>query len=71
MPALILLITRLVGVQIPTGARIAVIASTVLSTVYNFLAGRRRGLGRGGSLLSASVGAMLGILVVLLKAGLH
>ena len=34
-------------------------------------AGRRGGLGLGGSLVSASVGAMLGILIIVLKAGLH
>jgi hypothetical protein len=71
VPALILLVTQLVGVRIRTGAWIAVIASTVLLTVYSFLAGRRGGLGMGGSLLSAAIGAALGLLVVLLKASLH
>ena len=70
VPAIILLITQLAGVKIRTGAWIALIASTVLLTVYSFLAGRRGGLGLGGSLVSASVGAALGILVILLKASL-
>jgi hypothetical protein len=69
--ALILLVTQLVCVRISTGAWIAVIASTVLLTVYSFLAGRRGGLGMGGGLLSAAIGAALGLLVVLLKASLH
>ena len=43
----------------------------MLLTGYSFLAGRRAGLGLGGSLLSASVGATLGILIILMKAGLH
>ena len=47
------------------------IASTVLLTVYSFLAGRRGGLGFGGCMLSASVGALLGILIIVLKSGLH
>jgi positive regulator of sigma E activity len=71
VPAVILLVTQLVGVRIRTGAWIAVIASTVLLTVYSFLAGRRGGLGMGGSLLSAAIGAALGLLVVVLKASLH
>src|SRR5215212_2858529 len=71
VPAVILLVTQLVGVRIRTGAWIAVIASTVLLTVYSFLAGRRGGLGMGGSLVSAAIGAALGLLVVLLKASLH
>jgi hypothetical protein len=67
----ILIVIQLVGIQLRTGAWIAVIASTVLLTVYSFLAGRRGGLGLGGSLISAAIGASLGLLVVLLKASLH
>ena len=47
------------------------IASTVLLTIYSFFAGRRGGLGLGGSVLSAAIGALLGILVIGLKAALH
>ena len=71
VPAIILLVIQLVGIELRTGAWIAVIASTVLLTVYSFLAGRRGGLGLGGSLISAAIGASLGLLVVLLKASLH
>ena len=71
MPVGILLIADVAGATIRTAAWIAVIASTVLLTVYSFLAGRRGGLGLGGSLVSASVGAALGILIILMKAGLH
>jgi hypothetical protein len=71
VPAVILIITQLAGAGIRTAAWIAVIASTVLLTLYSFFAGRRGGLGIGGSLVSASVGAMLGILIIVLKAGLH
>jgi hypothetical protein len=71
VPAIILVIAQLAGAQIRLAAWIAVIASTVLLTVYSFFAGRRGGLGLGGSLVSASVGATLGILIIVLKAGLH
>jgi hypothetical protein len=71
VPVSILLIAEVAGAPIRTGAWIAVIASTVLLTVYSFLAGRRAGLGLGGSLLSAAIGAALGILIILMKAGLH
>ena len=71
LPAIILLVAQLSGAKIQTGAWIAVIASTVLLTVYSFFAGRRGGLGLGGSLVSAAVGAGLGLLVIGLKAGLH
>jgi hypothetical protein len=71
VPAIILLVVQLAGTELRTGAWIAVIASTVLLTIYSFFAGRRGGLGLRGSLLSAAIGAGLGILVILLKAGLH
>ena len=57
--------------EIRNAAWIAVIASTVLLAIYSFLAGRRGGLGLGGSLVSGAIGAMLGILVIGLKASLH
>jgi len=71
LPAVIMLIAKLVGADIRRAAWIAVIASTVLLALYSFFAGRRGGLGLGGSLLSGAIGAALGILVILLKAGLH
>ncbi len=71
LPVAVLLIAEIAGATIRTAAWAAVIASTVLLTLYSFLAGRRGGLGLGGSLLSASVGAALGILIILMKAGLH
>ncbi len=71
VPALILIIAQIAGAEIRTAAWIAVISSTVLLTIYSFYAGRRGGLGLGGSLVSASVGATLGILIIVLKAGLH
>jgi hypothetical protein len=71
LPAVIMLVAQLVGAEIRRAAWIAVIASTVLLAIYSFFAGRRGGLSLGGSLVSGAIGAMLGILVIGLKAGLH
>jgi hypothetical protein len=67
----ILIVTQLFGAEIRTAAWIAVISSTVLLTIYSFFAGRRGGLSLRGSLLSAAIGATLGLLVIGLKASLH
>jgi hypothetical protein len=71
LPAVIMLVAKVVGAEIRRAAWIAVIACTVLLALYSFFAGRRGGLGLGGSLLSAAIGAALGILIVVLKASLH
>jgi hypothetical protein len=71
LPAVIMLVAQLIGAEIRIAAWIAVIASTVLLAIYSFFAGRRGGLGLGGSLVSGAIGAMLGILVIGLKASLH
>jgi hypothetical protein len=71
LPAVILIVLQLFGVPIRTDAWIAVIACTVLLTIYSFFAGRRGGLSMGGSVVSACIGALLGILVIALKASLH
>jgi hypothetical protein len=65
------MVAEVAGANTRTAAWMAVIASTVLLTVYSFLAGHRGGLGLGGSLVSASIGAVLGILIILMKSGLH
>ena len=69
--AVILAVLRILGVEIQTAAWIAVITCTVLLTVYSFFAGRRGGLSLVGSVVSACIGALLGIMVIGLKAGLH
>jgi hypothetical protein len=71
VPAVILIVVQLFGGTVLAAAWTAVITSTALLTVYSFLAGRRGGLGPVGSLLSAAIGAMLGLLVIALKASLH
>src|SRR5512133_1425241 len=54
--------------KIQASGWLALIATTALLTIYSFLAGRRGGLGLGGSLLSACIGTLLGPLVIALKA---
>jgi len=71
VPAVILIIVQLVGGTILAAAWTAVIASAALLTIYSFLAGQRGGLGPIGSLVSAALGALLGLLVIALKASLH
>lgn len=46
-----------------------IITGTVVSAAAS--PGRRGGLGLGGSLMSASIGAALGVLIILMKAGRH
>src|SRR5512133_4192076 len=41
VPAVILIVIQLLGIQLRTGAWIALIASTVLLTTYSFRSGRR------------------------------
>ena len=71
LPAVIMLVAQILGLEIRRAAWVAVIASTVLLAIYSFMAGRRGGLSLGGSLVSGAIGASLGILVIGLKAGLH
>ena len=71
VPLLALLVCRLACAELRTASWIALIATIGLLTVYSYVAGARGGLDAGGRLASAAVGAGLGILVALLKLGLH
>ena len=71
LPVGILLISELLGAELKTAAWIALIATIGLLTIYSYLAGARGGLDMGGRILSAAAGALLGILVALLKVALH
>jgi positive regulator of sigma E activity len=64
VPAVILFLLQLLGVDLRIDAWIAVIVCTVLLTGYSFFAGRRGGLSFGGSLISACIGALLGMLII-------
>ncbi len=54
-----------------TAAWVALLATIVLLTAYSYLAGVRSGLDRWGKVASAAAGAGIGVLVALLKVGLH
>jgi hypothetical protein len=71
LPLGVLLLCKLFGADLTTAAWLAMIASIVLLTVYSYIAGARGGLDLSGRLASAGAGAVVGLLVVLLKASLH
>jgi hypothetical protein len=71
VPLGVLLVTALLGAELKTAAWTALIATIALLTAYSYLAGIRGGLDRWGRLASGAAGLGLGLLVVLLKVGLH
>jgi hypothetical protein len=71
LPILILLAADVAGAELRTAAWVALIATIVLLTGYSYLAGVRSGLSAWGRVGSAAVGALIGILVALLKVALH
>lgn len=71
VPLAVLLVTTIFGASLITAAWIALITSIGLLTAYSYLAGARGGLDTWGRVASAVAGALLGLLVVLLKVALH
>lgn len=71
LPIVILLLAEVAGASLRTAAWVALGATIVLLTAYSYLAGVRSGLGVGGRIASAAIGACIGILVALLKVWLH
>jgi hypothetical protein len=67
----VLILARLLGADLRTAAWTALIATVALLTGYSYLAGLRGGLGPGGRIASAAVGAGIGLLVAALKVLLH
>jgi hypothetical protein len=67
VPLGVLLVMRLFGASMRTGAWAALYATIILLAFYSYQAGARGGLGRSGRITSALVGAFVGVLVVLLK----
>ena len=71
LPVGALVTSTLLGAELRTSAWIALITTIVLLTAYSYLAGLRGGLDRWGCVGAATAGAGVGLLVVLLKVGLH
>ncbi len=71
VPVLVLLVTSLLGADLLTAAWTALIATIALLTAYSYMAGVRGGLDTWGRITSAAAGAVLGVLVALLKVALH
>jgi hypothetical protein len=71
VPLGVLLLFRIFGAQLRTAGWAALIATIGLLTFYSYLAGARGGLDTRGRIASACAGAALGIVVALLKVGLH
>jgi len=71
VPLAVLLGAELLGAELRTASWVALLATVGLLTVYSYVAGARGGLDTGGRVLSAVAGLALGLLVVLLKVGLH
>ena len=71
LPILVLLGAEIAGATLRTAAWMALIATVALLTGYSWFAGVRSGLGPWGRLASAAVGALIGLLVSLLKVALH
>jgi hypothetical protein len=71
VPLGVLLLTQLLGASLLASAWTALIVSIALLTLYSYLAGVRGGLDRWGRFASGAAGALLGLLVVLLKVALH
>lgn len=67
VPLGVLLLMRLFGATMRTGAWTALYATIVLLAFYSYRAGAAGGLSRRGRLASALVGALVGVLVVVLK----
>jgi hypothetical protein len=67
VPLAVLLVMRLFGASMRTGAWAALYATIILLAFYSYRAGARSGLGKRGRLASALVGALVGVLVVVLK----
>jgi hypothetical protein len=71
LPVAALLLSTLLGAELRTAAWVALVTTIVLLTAYSYIAGMRGGLDRWGCLAAAATGAAIGVLVALLKVGLH
>ncbi len=71
IPLAVLLLTRILGASLAASTWTALGTTIALLATYSYRAGVRVGLGPWGRLGSATAGAGIGVLVALLKIGLH
>ncbi|HET6699089.1 MAG TPA: hypothetical protein VFG88_08375 [Nocardioidaceae bacterium] len=71
VPIAALLGCTLLGARLATAAWVALLATVALLTGYSYLAAARAGLDTRDRITSAVAGLFVGLLVVLLKVGLH
>lgn len=71
MPLVILLVTRIAGASLRTSAWIALLATIALLALYSYRASVTAGLDLFGRIMSAMVGAGIGVLIALMKVALH
>jgi hypothetical protein len=71
IPLCVLLVTTLLGFEIVPAAKIALFGTIALLILYSYIAGSRAGLDAKGRWASAVAGGGIGLLVVMLKVGLH
>ncbi|WP_051217845.1 hypothetical protein [Nocardioides insulae] len=71
VPLAVLVVATLLGADLRGAAWAAMGVTVALLVGYSYLAGVRSGLDLPGRLACAAAGAGLGLLVVLLKVGLH
>jgi len=71
VPVGVLVLTSVAGAGLATAAWAALISAIALLSAYSYLAGVRGGLDIWGRIASGIAGAVLGILVAVLKVALH
>ena len=71
VPLAVLLLTRVVGASLSASAWAALVVTIGLLATYSYVGGARGGLDTTGRITSAVAGAGIGVLVALLKVGLH
>jgi hypothetical protein len=71
VPLIVVLICWAVGVPLPNGIKVAVWASAAMIFIYELVAGIRSGLTGTELIAQASLGAVLGVLLIVLRILLH
>lgn len=71
VPLIVVLICWAIGVPLANGIKAAVWASAAMILVYELVAGVRSGLSGSELVVQATLGAVLGVLLIVLRILLH